>query len=52
VSEKTMTQHLKAAAYVTGIVGKWHLGDTDASFTPPARSEGLISRSATSEIST
>lgn len=37
LSEKTMAQHLKPAGYTTGIVGKWHLGDTGLEFMPPAR---------------
>lgn len=37
LSEITMAQHLKSAGYATGIVGKWHLGDTDPKFMPPAR---------------
>ncbi len=37
LSEMTMAQHLKPAGYTTGIVGKWHLGDTAAQFMPPAR---------------
>jgi arylsulfatase A-like enzyme len=37
LSETTMAQHLKIAGYTTGIVGKWHLGDTSAEFMPAAR---------------
>lgn len=37
LSEKTMAQHLKPAGYTTGIVGKWHLGDTSVEFLPQAR---------------
>lgn len=37
LSEKTMAQHLKPAGYATGIVGKWHLGDTSPEFMPQAR---------------
>ncbi|WP_395742214.1 sulfatase-like hydrolase/transferase [Prosthecobacter sp.] len=37
LSETTMAQHLKAAGYTTGIVGKWHLGDTSAEYLPEAR---------------
>jgi arylsulfatase A-like enzyme len=37
LTETTMAQHLKTAGYTTGIVGKWHLGDTSAEFMPPAR---------------
>jgi len=37
LSETTMAQQLKTVGYTTGIVGKWHLGDTSAEFMPPAR---------------
>ena len=37
LSEVTMAQHLKPAGYTTGIVGKWHLGDTSPQFMPQAR---------------
>ncbi|MBB5035345.1 sulfatase-like hydrolase/transferase [Prosthecobacter vanneervenii] len=37
LSETTLAQHLKSAGYSTGIVGKWHLGDTSAEFLPAAR---------------
>ena len=37
LSEKTLAQHLKPAGYSTGIVGKWHLGDTSPEFMPQAR---------------
>jgi len=37
LSETTIAQHLKSAGYTTGIVGKWHLGDTSAEFLPAAR---------------
>ena len=37
LSETTIAQHLKAAGYTTGIVGKWHLGHTSPEFMPTAR---------------
>lgn len=37
LSETTLAQHLKTAGYTTGIVGKWHLGDTSPEFMPMAR---------------
>jgi arylsulfatase A-like enzyme len=37
LSETTMAQRLKAVGYTTGIVGKWHLGDTSPEFMPLAR---------------
>lgn len=37
LSETTMAQHLKPAGYTTGIVGKWHLGDTEPKFMPLSR---------------
>jgi arylsulfatase A-like enzyme len=37
LTETTMAQHLKPAGYTTGIVGKWHLGDTDTKFMPLSR---------------
>lgn len=37
LTETTMAQHLKPAGYITGIVGKWHLGDTDPKFMPLSR---------------
>jgi arylsulfatase A-like enzyme len=37
LSEMTMAQHMKTAGYTTGIVGKWHLGDTGPEFMPAAR---------------
>ncbi len=37
LSETTMAQRMKAIGYTTGIVGKWHLGDTSVEFMPPAR---------------
>ncbi|MBE2282873.1 MAG: sulfatase-like hydrolase/transferase [Prosthecobacter sp.] len=36
VTEKTLADHLKAAGYRTGCVGKWHLGDV-AKFHPKQR---------------
>lgn len=37
LGETTMAQRLKAAGYTTGIVGKWHLGDTDERYLPVSR---------------
>ena len=37
LAETTMAQRLKSAGYTTGIVGKWHLGDTGPEFMPLAR---------------
>jgi len=37
LTETTMAQRLKSAGYTTGIVGKWHLGDTGPQFMPLAR---------------
>jgi len=37
LSEMTIAQHLKPAGYTTGIVGKWHLGDTESKFMPLSR---------------
>jgi len=36
LAEKTLADHLKARGYATGLVGKWHLGATDA-FHPQRR---------------
>ena len=35
--EVTLADHLKAAGYATGMVGKWHLGALDPRFHPNAR---------------
>lgn len=37
LSETTLAQRLKAIGYATGIVGKWHLGDTGPEYLPAAR---------------
>lgn len=37
LSETTLAQRLKAVGYTTGIVGKWHLGDTSADYMPLSR---------------
>ena len=37
LSETTIAQRLKPLGYTTGIVGKWHLGDTGPEFLPAAR---------------
>jgi arylsulfatase A-like enzyme len=36
-TETTMAERLKAVGYTTGIVGKWHLGDTGPEYMPSAR---------------
>lgn len=37
LTETTMAQRLGAAGYVTGLVGKWHLGDSGPEFLPISR---------------
>jgi len=37
LSETTLADRLKASGYVTGIVGKWHLGSKDERFHPLRR---------------
>lgn len=37
LSETTIAQRLKSAGYTTGIVGKWHVGDTNEKFLPMGR---------------
>ena len=37
LSETTIAQRMKALGYTTGIVGKWHLGDSSPEFLPLAR---------------
>lgn len=37
LKETTMAQRLKLLGYTTGIIGKWHLGDSKPEFLPPAR---------------
>jgi arylsulfatase A-like enzyme len=37
LSETTMAQRMKSLGYTTGIVGKWHLGDSAPEFMPAAR---------------
>jgi arylsulfatase A len=35
--EATLADHLKAAGYATGLIGKWHLGALDPRYHPNAR---------------
>jgi arylsulfatase A-like enzyme len=37
LTETTLAQRLKSAGYTTGIVGKWHLGDSGPEYLPTAR---------------
>lgn len=37
LSETTFAQRMKDVGYATGIVGKWHLGDTTPEFLPASR---------------
>lgn len=37
LTETTIGQRMKVAGYTTGIVGKWHAGDTSEKFLPGAR---------------
>ena len=37
LTETTMAQRMKIAGYTTGIVGKWHLGETSTEFMPTGR---------------
>jgi arylsulfatase A-like enzyme len=37
LKETTMAQRLKLLGYTTGVIGKWHLGDSKPEFLPPAR---------------
>ncbi|MEK0445330.1 MAG: hypothetical protein RLZZ399_651, partial [Verrucomicrobiota bacterium] len=37
ISEVTIAQRLKEMGYRTGLVGKWHLGDTSEAFLPARR---------------
>lgn len=35
--ERTLADHLQAAGYVTGLIGKWHLGAYDVRYSPTRR---------------
>lgn len=37
LNEKVMPEYLKDAGYITGLIGKWHLGDEDVNMYPNRR---------------